>query len=211
VKLKINTETLEKKLRLEQLNLNEEALKDAIKQGYLARIKLTDNHPRIFFGYSTWAETVARLREVLLPLGWVKSNKANYELVINEPLELAIAVATGNEFTGSLHGTPSNKCPKGSNTIEAIQINNQMDLFPETLSALPVAQDNFTTWILLYYIAENEICYELSLPSYINSKGQITAWQERIILTSLPLDETQIEVSPIKSQDIDIPIKRKAS
>lgn len=211
MKLKISTETLDKKLRLEHLNLNEEALKDAVNQGYLARTKLTANHPRIFFGYSTWAETVARLREVLLPLGWIKLDKANYELVINEPLEIAIAVATGNELTGSSHGTPSNKCPKGANTMEAIQVNNQMDLFPETLSALPANQDNFTTWILLYYIAENEIRYELSLPYYINNKGQITAWQERIILTPLPLGETRIEVNPIESQDIDIPIKRKAS
>lgn len=210
MKLKSYIEELDTETRLAQISLTESALIEAVKHGYLARTRLTENHPRIFYGYATWAETVARLREALLPLGWEKSDKGNYELVINKLQELAIAVATGNEYTGSPYITPSNKCPKGTNTIEAININNQMDLFPELIPAPSINQDNFSTWILLYYIAKDEIQCELSLPSDIGADGRIKGWKERIILKSIPLDEDLLELRPNESQDIDIPIKRKA-
>jgi hypothetical protein len=211
VKVKIYAEELDTQERLAQLNLTELALTEAIKHGHLARTKLTANHPRIFYGYSTWAETVARLREVLLPLGWEKSDKGNYELAINVLQDLAIAVATGDECTGLQHLTPSNKCPKGTNTIEAININNQIDLFAELIPAPSVNKDSLSTWILLYHFATDEIRCELSLPSEIGSDGRIKSWKERIILKPILLDETSIEVRPPENPDIDIKIKRKAS
>ncbi|PPD43866.1 MAG: hypothetical protein CTY16_12790 [Methylobacter sp.] len=215
MKINIYTENFDIQVRLAQLNLTESALIEAVKIGQLARTKLTSNHPRIFHGYSAWAETVARLREVLLPLGWEKSDKGNYELVTNELLELAIAVATGNEFTGFPHATPSNKCPKGMNTIEAINTNNQMDLIQEFVELIPlessVNKDSYSTWILLYHFAKDEIRCELSLPSEIDTDGRIIGWKERIILNSIPLGETPIEVRPTENQDINIEIRRKAS
>mgnify|MGYP000529984361 CR=1 FL=1 len=210
MKLEIITEEFDVKSRLEQLNLSDDALKDAINHGYLSRTRLTSNHPRIYFGYSTWAETIARLREVLLPLGWEKSDKANYELVIHTQKELAIAVATGDESTGVKNATPSNKCPKGTNTIQAINTNNQLDLFQELIPTPTIDQENFSTWILLHHITEKEIRYELSLPYSIEVNGKITSWKERIILNPIQLDD-ELEIIPTKSQDIDIPIKRKAS
>jgi len=212
VKVQNYPEKLNTQERLTQLNLTELALIEAVKNGHLARTKLTENHPRIFYGYSAWAETVARLREVLLPLGWEKSDKGNYELVTNASLDIAIAVSTGNEATGSPHATPSNKCPKGTNTIDAININNQIDLFAELIPAPPINnKDSFLTWILLYHFAIDEIRCELSLPSEIGPDGIIKSWKERIILKSIPLGETPVEVRSIKSQDINIEIRRKAS
>lgn len=211
MKVKIYAEELDTQERLAQLSLTELALIEAVKNGHLARTKLSENHPRIFHGYSAWAETVARLREVLLPFGWEKLDKGNYELVTNVLLDLAIAVATGDEATGSPHATPSNKCPKGTNTIDAININNQIDMFAELIPAPPVNKDSFSTWILLYHFAIDEIRCELSLPSEIGSDGRIKSWKERIILKSIPLGETPIEVRPTESQDIDIEIRRKAS
>lgn len=211
MKVEIYAEELDTQERLAQLSLTELALIEAVKNGQLARSNLTANHPRIFHGYSAWAETVARLREVLLPLGWEKSDKGNYELVINELLDLAIAVATGDECTGLSHATPSNKCPKGTNTIDAININNQIDLFAELIPVPSVNKDSFSTWMLLYHFAIDEIRCELSLPSEIGSDGRIKSWKERIILKPILLGEPPIEVRLTTNQDIDIEIRRKAS
>jgi hypothetical protein len=196
--------------RLESLGLNETALRNAVTQGYLARTRLTPNHPRIFHGYSAWAETVASLRDQLRPGGWGKSDEGNYELTIHSKRELAIAAATGDEGTGLPHSTPSNKCPKGSNTIEAINLNNQIDLFQDLIPLPSIDRATFTTWILLYYFAPDEIRSELSLPSDIGTDGKIRGWKERIILRSIPLDGEPIDVRPPTSPDINIEIRRRA-
>lgn len=196
--------------RLEALGLNETALCDAVTQGYLARARLTQNHPRIFHGYAAWAETVASLRDQLRPHGWEKSDKGNYELTGHAERELAIAVATGDEGTGLVDSTPSNKCPKGSNTIEAINLNNQIDLFQDLMPLPSTETTLFTTWILLYHFAQDEIRSELSLPSYIDTHGKIRDWKERIILRSIPLDTHPVDVRPPKLPDINIEIRRRA-
>lgn len=196
--------------RLESLGLTEAPLRSAVTQGYLARTRLTANHPRIFHGYLPWAETVASLRDQLRPSGWEKSDEGNYELTIHLELELAVAVMTGDDGTGTPEITPSNKCPKGSNTIEAISLNNQIDLFPELLPLPSIEKAKFTTWILLYYFAPDEIRCELSLPSDIGTDGRIRGWKERIILSSIPLDEEPIDVRLPRSPDINIEIRRRA-
>lgn len=207
----VHVEVLDVHERLELLGLNETSLLNAVTQGYLARTKLTANHPRIFHGYSTWAEIVASLRDQLRTTGWDKSDEGNYELAINLERELAIAVATGDEGTGLSYATPSNKCPKGTNTIEAINVNNQIDLFSELIPIPSVRKDPFTTWILLYYIASNEIRSELSLPSGIGNDGKIRDWKERIILRSIPFDDESTQIPPPQGPDIDIKITRRIS
>jgi hypothetical protein len=214
VKVKIYAEEPNVKERLIQLNLTESDLQDAVKQGYIFRTKLTSNHPRIFYGSAPQAEIVASLREALLRLGWEKSNKDNYELVIDAIQNMSIAVATGDEFTGCQHATPSNKCPKKTNTIKAINTNNNLDLidiFVDSMPVFPVNNDSFSTWLLLFHFAKNEIRCELSLPTEIGNDGRIKGWKERIILAPISLDEPPIEIRPIESQDIEIEIKRKVS
>lgn len=196
--------------RLEQLGLNEDALYEAVKNGCLTRKRFTDNHPRISIGIAIWAEIVARLREILIPLGWEKSDKSNYELVINQSLNIAIAVATGDEFTGSRQATPSNKCPKGTNTIDAVSTNNQIDMFAEYLLAPTINKENFSTWILLHYYSADEIRLELSLPSEIGADGRIKGWKERIILKPISLDDVPVSFPSVEMQDIEIDVRRKA-
>jgi hypothetical protein len=204
-----NSET-ETQVRLEQLGINEAALYESVKNGCLARKRFTDNYPRISIGIAIWAEIVARLREILIPLGWEKSDKGNYELVVNQSLNIAIAVAAGDEFTGLSRATPSNKCPKGANTKEAISTNNQIDLFAEYLPIPIVSKDSISTWILLHYFADDEIRLELSLPSEIGVDGRIKGWSERIILQPIHLDEISVGFFSSEMQDIEIEVRRKA-
>jgi len=155
-----------------------------------------------------WAETVAVLREQLRPQGWRKSDKGNYELTVNNENGLAIVVTTGDDATGMIGSTPSNKCSKGINTAEAIETNNQLDMFSELLQATEETQ-GLTTWILLMHLAANEVRFELSLPSSI-SAGKINGWKERIVLPSMPLDDDSVEIDLPDLPDIEVPIKKKA-
>lgn len=197
--------------RLESLGLNEAFLRNAVTQGYLVRTRLTENHPQNSWGYCMWAETVASLRDQLRVVGWEKSNEGSYELTVNLDRNVAIAVATGDEGTGSIHAVPSNKCPKGSNTIEAINVNNRIDdMFADLIPAVSFDKYASATWILLYHIATEEVRCELSLPWEIGIDGKIRGWKERIILRSIPLDGEPIEIHPPQGPDIDIAIKRRA-
>lgn len=210
MKHKVLNSEVEPLARLEQLGLNEIALYEAVKNGFLTRKRFTDNHPRISVGIAIWGEIVACLREHLIPLGWEKSDKGNYELVVNQSFNIAIAVAAGDEFTGSTQAIPSNKCPKGANTIEAISTNNQIDMFAEYLPVPVMSKDSFSTWILLHYFASDEIRLELSQPSDISVDGRIKGWKERIILKPISLDEVPVSFPSAEMHDIEIEIRRKA-
>lgn len=194
--------------RLSHLGIPMVALTESVWQGYLARSRTTDNHPRISRGFIMWAETVAVLREQLRPYSWAKSDKCNYELTVNEEESLAIVVTTGDEATGMAGVTPSNKCPKGVNTVEAVEANKQQDMFSELLPEIEEIQ-GFTTWVLMLHLAADEIRAELSLPSSI-SNGKINGWKERILLPSMPLDDDSIEIEVPNLPDIEVPIKKKA-
>lgn len=194
--------------RLSQLGLSPSILTESVRQGYLARSRTTANHPKIARGIIMWAEVVAVLREQLRPEGWEKSDKGNYELVVKVEDGLAIAVTTGDDATGIVGVTPSNKCPKGVNTTEAVEVNNQLDMFSELLPAVEEIQ-GFTTWVLLIHLATNEVRFELSLPSSISS-GKINGWKERIILPCLPLDDDSVKIELPDLPDIEVSIKKKA-
>lgn len=206
--LTIHSDVLDVHGRLDQLGLTVAALQESVRQGYMARARLTANHPRIFFGSSMWAETVAALRDNLRPDKWFKSDDSNYELTINPGSDLAIVVTTGDDGTGLAHLDPSNKCPKGTNTADAIAVNNQLDLFAELLPPLE-EKSGFTTWVLLIHVAVDEVRAELSLPSDIVN-GKIKAWKERIIMPALPREDDVVTIRPPDVPEIDVPIQRKA-
>lgn len=190
-------------------------LQESVRQGYLTRAPLTDNHPSIYFGFAMWAETVAALRNNLRPCGWQKSTQGNYELTVNSDASIAIAIMTGDPGTGLADADPSNKCSKGTYTARSIAVNNQLelDLFP--LSSLPTTElitpaAELTTWILLMHVANDEVRFELSLPSKFLER-KIVGWKERIIFPAIPRADSPIEVLPPALPEIDIQIKRKTT
>jgi hypothetical protein len=66
------------------------------------------------------------------------------------------------------------------------------------------------TWFLLLHRGANEIRCELSLPSAMSLDGRITRWQERIIISTIPLDGAEIEVQGPQGPDLEIDVKRRA-
>lgn len=198
--------------RLEQLGLNEQVLHEAIWQGHLHRARLTENHPANFHGLVMWGDSVAALRDQTRPMGWIRKDVGSYALTEHEDLGLAITVASGDESTGVWYLQPTNRSKKGRNTVEAVEANQQLQLF----DLLPIEQqggvDDNQTWVLLHHTDYQlgEIRMELSRPTAIGSDGKISEWSERIILGSIPLDGDQVEIEPPSGPDIEITVRRKA-
>jgi hypothetical protein len=198
--------------RLEYLGVIEEALREAIYQAHLHRMRLTPNHPRIFAGLEMWGWGVAALREQLRPLGWFRADVGNFPLTVNETLGLAIAIASGDEGTGNPHAEASNRSKKGPNTVDAVETNQQFDLFAESLPQTKEDAEGNDTWVLLHFTdpVKQEIRIELSRPSEIGDDGKISAWSERIILPSIPFDGDPVEIVAPSGPDVAIEIRRKA-
>lgn len=195
--------------RLQLMGLRQHHLRESVKLAHIRRSTLTPHHPRIMFGLVMWGDVVAALRDQLITEGYAKLDKANYELTINHDLGIAIAVASGDQATGTTVN-PSNKCPKGINTVQAIEANIQIDMFAELLPQVNVEAQGPETWILLHFTSEKEIRLELSRPSEIDADGMILRWKERIILEPIPIDSSPIEnITPPQMPDIDIDIQRK--
>ncbi len=200
--------------RLQRLGVTESALREAIYQGHLQRSRLTLNHPRTFPGLVMWGEVVAALRDQLRSMGWDRKDVGSFPLTVNEDLNLAIAVASGDEATGIPYAHPSNRSKKGRNTVDAIEANRQMGLFENIVEFLQQAKndvDGKQTWILMHYSdPRGEIRFELSLPADIGDDGKITSWSERILLGSISFDDNLVDILQPVGPEIDIEIRRKA-
>lgn len=198
--------------RLDQLEVNEVALREAVYQGHLQRTRLTLNHPTIYHGLNMWGEIVAALREQLRPLSWTRQEIASYALTIHEERGLAITVASGDEATGNPSAHPCNRSRKGRSTVEAIEANRQLELFEQLPPEIQDEAYGKQTWVLMHHtdMVCGEIRLELSRPSSIAKDGKISEWSERIILGSIPFDDDLVEIYPPSGPDIEIDIRRKA-
>lgn len=193
--------------RLAKLGLSEAPLLEAVQQANLKRAWLTNDHPIVYPGFMMWAELVKALREQLSVYGWVRRRKGNYELVVSDELRLAIAVASGDDATGISIATPTNRSPKGQHTFDIVEANRQLDLFDEPSIKAP----EYDTWVLLHHTAHSELRIELSRPAEIGRDGRIKAWSERIIISSIPLDDDSIEIAGPSGPDLDVGIRRRSA
>ena len=193
----------------EVFGLTQEAMQDVIMQGLLARTSCTSHHPKTFPGLSQWAETVRALRDKTAPYGWTTSDDNNFPLSIHPSNNIVIAVQTGDHETGT-SGNPSNRAPKGSNTEDAIALNQrQLSLFDAIPDLASLEEDTaHIMWVLLYHVAPNEVRYELSLPMKMVG-GKIRSWQERIVFPAIPLSSTDIDLGDDNGPEFDVPVERR--
>lgn len=209
----LHVEPIAAQSALAQLGLNEEALLEAAKHGYLARSNCTANHPPLYAPFVAWGETVRVLREQLTTIGWVRNDEKNYSRIIHPEGHIAIAVATGDEATGMAHGFPCTKSAKGPSTIDAVEINRSQawlpGMEPPELQNDP-KESQATTWLLLIHHAPNEIRSELSQPFDIGPDGRVNGWRERILLRTIPLDFNPQEIIPPSQPDLEVAVRRKA-
>jgi hypothetical protein len=217
MKTKIFSDSIERPSRLADLGLDEGFLLEAVQRGHAAWANCTMNHPPSFPGLSAWAEITCGLREIMLPLGWERSDEGNLPFTVNRTRTLAITVATGDEDTGRRDGSPCTRSKKGPQTSNAVKQNvlqntlfGDIRLRPEDLKLI----DGRMTWILLFHIdlTAAEVRCELSLPTKMNSEDHIDGWQERIILSSMPFGSDSVKMkAPDVPQTpiIEVNIKRR--
>jgi hypothetical protein len=202
--------------RLGDLGLNAEMLWNAVMRGQAASASCTVNHPPLYRGIRAWAETTSGFREVVLPLGWGRSDDGNLPLTINPTGTLAITVATGDEDTGKKDGNPCTKSKKGPRTSDAVKRNElQGQLFgdirlrPDDLKKI----DGRMTWILLFHCdtEAGEVRAELSLPTKMNVEDYVDGWVERIILGSMPFGSVTIaDPSDLpQTPPLEVDVKRR--
>lgn len=200
--------------RLNELGLTEAALLRAVMAGYIAKSNCTENHPPLFPPIAAWSEAVRTLRDVLKPEGWTRFNDQNSPKTVSPDGAVSIIVSTGNDATGIPSAEPATTSSKGPNTVDAIEVNRSMQLYLPGME-MPVSlqnedDDKVSTWILLAHHAKNELRAELSLPLAAGADGRVSVWQERIILSSQPLDGHPVVITPPVQPDIDIAVRRKA-
>lgn len=205
------SEPLDVQSRLAQLGLLEEELIDAVERGAVRRRECTPNHPASFAGLEAWGWTVCYLRDALVPKGWARLEEGNWPVTVHPNRRMVIAVATGDENTGSLSATPMTKSPKGPNTVQAIAVNQaQISLFPDLFFDQTGDEEDRLTWLLLISSYKGKVRCELSLPLTCN--GKVDGWKERIILRDIDLDpEANITALPLlpDQPDIDVPLARR--
>ena len=183
----------------------------AVNRGHLEAISRTANDAPNAAGFYQWNETLRAMREELALFGFTRSDAGSYSTALRSDKRMAIAVSSGDEGTGVAAASPSTKQGKGPRTIAAVSSNaTQLELFPGEIMMPPPADDiDCLTWILLFRAAATELRAELSLPVTMNDGGQISAWRERIILPSQPLDTPFSIPEPDFGPELEIKIQRR--
>lgn len=210
----LHTEQFAASSRIHDLGLETSDLREAVKAAYVARSNCTELDPPYFAGMTTHAVAVRQLRLQLIPKGWVPTDEGNYSRVISPDGDIAIGVATGDEFTGMASQAPATKSPKGARTFEVVAANARQlgfeILFPEGFALPEIKNADCTTWLLLMRVVGNEIQSELSHPMNIDDGRRICEWRERILLPSLDFDPTdQLTLDTDEGVDFDVPVSRR--
>ncbi|MCA9593748.1 MAG: hypothetical protein KC776_10575 [Myxococcales bacterium] len=195
-------------LRLRELGVEPKVLRDAILDGEAARESCTAHDPVQMPGFLAWGRVVRGLRDRLVPDNWKARDHRGYATVVSPDESIAIAVATGNEVTGTAGAGASTKYPKGAATVTAVEC-NQLELFaPDQPS---VEKPTTVTWLLLIRREGDGIHAELSRPELLDTKGFVARWSERILLELIDV-EPEPTVEPHHDVDeIEIEVTRRTT
>lgn len=198
-------------------SLDEQLLLEANARGYEARLEATPAHAPTAAGTLHWHAFVAALRTELTHRDWTIKNHKNCPFIVSPDKAIMLLVMTGDVDTGKQFGNPTNQADKGTVLGEAVEHNQQYELFENSaVTALERGNSGTQLWVLLYHVErgglnDTEIRTELSLPSKFGKK-KILDWSERIILSSIPLGP-QVDINdpmPFAPTDpIDVPVERK--
>jgi hypothetical protein len=190
----IRTSAVEITDALAVLELDVEIIRTALLVGEAERDGRTALDPPIIAPIISWGGIVRSLRERLIPRGW-RLDDRGLSLIINPSGTIAIAVKTGDEFTGIASGTPRTKRPIGPAAVAVVERNRrQLELFKSRIAR--AVENECATWFLLRRRYSNQVFAELALPAAISFDGNIDDWAERIIFDPIPLDPGSTPLLP---------------
>lgn len=192
------------------LTLPEDQLVEVIQASVIAYGGCTDNDPPAARGWDSWRWGVRRLREVLVPEGWIKDDTGGLSTVVNHKRRIRIACVRTDDATG-IPGErdPQNRSPKGALNERATTV-NQLSLSGADEWPKPEGQvDEYETRYLCIYIEGDVVRAEFSRFDGFED-GHLTDCYERIMLLGVgdwePLDfSDDSDLEP----DLDIDIRRK--
>jgi hypothetical protein len=202
------SEPTEVEARLSKLNLAVAPLLDVLAHMVSHKRGFTLDHPSWMTGIASAGEGVYMLRTVLRQRGWFREEESSFELTVysDGQLDLALNIAKGSSATGNPELNVETMWPRGPQTVNAIECNNQLvfDLPPPPIAELEDAIEASSrhTWYLLYHVDGNKIKGELSLPLALSAEKHISEWHERIILPDVNIDDhtpTSLGVVPNES------------
>lgn len=214
----IRTDLFEVVERLKELGLRLDLLTNPVNAAYQAWSNCSDLDPHMYAGLTFWAVAIRHLRFGLVPLGWDTNDDGNYSLTISPDGHLAIAVATGDEFTGIHDEVPSTQSRKGPKTVAVVAANNrQLGLelvFPEGMEPPlldPIKFGNCATWLLLINRENDVIRRELSLPLGFAQDQKVCGWKERIIFPDIELTPLDDVKHAEEEMEFDVPVVRRTA
>lgn len=194
--------------RLKKVGIPENILLEATSMGTLSKSNCTIFDTKGKPGYIQWNDTNSTLRSLTKNKGWKTYQEGGIEGIISEDGRIRIIPSSGNAATGNPNQPASNKNRKGEGCIKMFKADVQGDFwhgFPEIIDDM----DEVETFVLLYYNDDKELRTELSKPSFIDSKGKIKTWEERIILKSQKLNDPNPTVETEPNVEINVPVERK--
>jgi hypothetical protein len=199
--------------RLAALGIAESVLREAMKFGYERGDDCVSTHALSYRGNTIWSEAISQLRLTQAREGWTVFRPKNLELVLSPSGLVAIGISPATSQTGASKGQPPRtRRRKGSATEDFIK-SNQMSFgaLDQDFAAAVGEHPSRATWLLLHYHdeAHKEIRMELALPSEFYA-GAIVAWEERLILESLPWDGSPVEYED-EDEQVDVPVQRRAN
>src|SRR5687767_12952913 len=171
--------------------VTEEPFMNATTRAWLEFATRTEHDAPGFPGVLLWGHTVRHERaDFVQNYGWALSNAGNFASVVSPNQTLAIAVETGDRFTGLVVGgkVPKTNNRKGVRTMQRLLDNRSLlqgSLF-DSDEARPrraaLNEEAPLLWIHLIHQSRGDVLGEVSLPIVANEHGRIVGWKCRIIL-----------------------------
>ncbi len=202
--------------RLRELGLTGEILTGSVLYGLGFLADCTNNDPPSAKGILVWAKGTRRIRDLLVPLGWIAENNRNYSITVHPTDTHAIAVSTGDFNTGNPEGEPTTS-KKGPETEAAVKRNAYQMAFADVNKSFqaPMPTSRTQTWLVLHHVnaSTKKLHVELSLPCGMDVTGQVTQWLERILVEPVEFDLGPVPSNhtPVRSKPLVVPVQFRGS
>lgn len=205
---------IEANAQLREWGLERELLKEVVYYAQSFSAECTANDPPGFDRVMAYSRAGRRMRELLMPMGWVKDTSNNQTAIRHEDYRLRIYPCNFCSFTSNPNHSPVNLTEKGAAARRDTDCNAQLSLFasPEMLPDAESSSEPYRTLLLGMNFEEENAKAELSLPVKF-MRGKFTGLAIRVPI----LDGTEVRPLPTKRmvnedafEEIDIAISPKS-